>query len=71
MEQDRKDKLFGKKQLTEYQRGILAAAEVVEEYDKLVKHDYRLSDCVLCKLGLIGKRNVRRTPVQQLTLFKD
>lgn len=41
---------------TEWQRGVLAAADVAESYDSSSTHPYRLGDCIA------GKLNVRRQP---------
>jgi hypothetical protein len=40
-------------------RGVQDALSLVEEFDKYVAHDYRLSDCIRLKLNLITKRHVR------------
>lgn len=54
-----------------YRRGIEAAASYVEQFDKHVQHDYLLSDCILGKFNMIGKRKVRknkperRVPIHQ------
>jgi hypothetical protein len=45
---------------TSYRRGIEAAASYVEQFDKYVQHDYLLSDCILGKFNMIGKRKVRK-----------
>lgn len=43
-----------------YRRGIAAAAAFVMQFDKYVDHDYRLSDCILGKFNLIGKRKIAK-----------
>lgn len=43
-----------------YRRGIEAAASFIEQFDKYVSHPYLLSDCILAKFNLIGKRRIRR-----------
>lgn len=37
---------------SEYQRGAIAAASVVENYDSTSTHPYRLGDCILFKLNI-------------------
>lgn len=43
-----------------YCRGIAAAAAFVMQFDKYVQHPYRLSDCILGKFNLIGKRKIQK-----------
>lgn len=43
-----------------YRMGIEAAASFVEQFDKQVSHPYLLSDCILGKFNLIGKRKLRK-----------
>lgn len=43
-------------------KGVKDALALVSEFDKYVNHDWRLSDCILMKLNLITKRQVRRRP---------
>jgi hypothetical protein len=50
-----------------YRRGIEAAASFVEQFDKYVRHDYRLSDCILGKFNMIGRRNLRKNVPEQRT----
>lgn len=45
---------------SQYQRGIEAAASFVSEWDHYVDHEWRLSDCVLCKHNMLPKRKLRR-----------
>lgn len=47
-----------------YRRGIEAAASFVEQFDKYVTgHPYLLSDCILGKFNVLGKRRrVRKNP---------
>lgn len=37
--------------------GIKTAAEFIRGFDRQVSHPYRLSDCLLMKFNLIGKRH--------------
>jgi hypothetical protein len=53
-----------------YRRGIEAAASLVEQFDRYVLHPWRLSDCILAKFNMIGKRKIRknedrRTPARR------
>jgi hypothetical protein len=53
-----------------YRRGIEAAASFVEQFDKYVLHPWKLSDCILGKFNMIGKRKIRknedrRTPARR------
>jgi len=41
-------------------RGIRMGAEVASDYDYLSGHDHLVSDCILGKLNLLGKRKPRR-----------
>jgi hypothetical protein len=43
-----------------YRRGIGAAAAFVMQFDKYVQHNYRLSDCILGKFNLIGKKSIQK-----------
>lgn len=43
-----------------YRCGIGAAAAFVMQFDKYVQHNYRLSDCILGKFNLIGKRSIQK-----------
>lgn len=43
-----------------YRRGIAAAAAFVMQFDKYVQHPYRLSDCILGKFNLIGKKKIQK-----------
>ena len=43
----------------EFQRGVVAAADVAASYDSTSTHPYRLGDCILAKLN-VGKRKPRR-----------
>jgi hypothetical protein len=45
--------------LSEFQRGVVAAADVAAAYDSTSTHPYRLGDCILAKLN-VGKRKPRR-----------
>ena len=45
--------------LSEFQRGIVVAADVAAAYDSTSTHPYRLGDCILAKLN-VGKRKLRR-----------
>lgn len=42
-----------------YRRGIEAAAEYVEMFDKYLDHSSRLSDCIRAKFNVIGKKPIR------------
>jgi len=42
-----------------YVAGIKAAAGYVADFDKLVDHEFKLSDCILAKFNIL-KRRVRR-----------
>jgi len=44
---------------SEFQRGIIAAADVAEAYDATSTHPYRLGDCILARLN-VGSRKPRR-----------
>jgi len=43
-----------------YRFGIEAVASFVEQFNKYVSHPYLLSDCILGKFNLIGKRKIRK-----------
>lgn len=43
---------------------VEAVADFVATFDSAVKHDWRLSDCILLKFNLINKRQVRRNVVR-------
>jgi hypothetical protein len=47
------------KKLRDFQRGVIAAADVAAAYDSTSTHPYRLGDCILAKLN-VGKRKPRR-----------
>lgn len=44
----------------EFQRGVRAAARVAEMYDDSSTHQYRLGDCILCKLNVGSRKKPRR-----------
>ena len=44
-----------------YRLGIEAAADYVEQFDKYVDHSNLLSDCILGKFNLLGKRPIRKS----------
>ena len=46
--------------MTEYKRGVLAAANVAATYNGSTTHDYRLDDCIACKLNVIKRSKPRR-----------
>lgn len=52
-----------------YRRGIEAAASFVEQFDKYVSHSYLLSDCILGKFNLIGKRKIRKNDQRLVRAF--
>lgn len=43
-----------------YQKGIMAAAEFVNEYNHSSSHPYMLGDCVLGKFNLLGRTKLRK-----------
>ena len=44
---------------SDFQRGVVAAAEIAAAYDSTSTHPYRLGDCILAKLN-VSKRKPRR-----------
>ena len=44
---------------SEFQRGIIVAADVAAAYDSTSTHPYRLGDCIMAKLN-VGSRKPRR-----------
>lgn len=42
-----------------YEKGIRAAAALVEMFDRRVDHEFLLSDCILAKFGLLPKKRIR------------
>lgn len=43
-----------------YRYGILVAAELASEYDSSSSHPYRLRDCILAKLNLLPKSEIKK-----------
>lgn len=41
-------------------QGLELAAAYVEDFDKYVNHEWRLSDCIRAKFGRLRKSKVRR-----------
>lgn len=50
----------------DFQRGVVAAADVARAYNDASSHPYRLDDCILAKLNVRG-RKPRRNPAAQRT----
>jgi hypothetical protein len=46
--------------VTEYKRGVLAAANVAATYNGSTTHPYRLDDCITSKLNLTKRGKPRR-----------
>ena len=44
---------------SEFQQGVMAAADVAKAYDSTSTHPYRLADCILAKLN-VGRQKPRR-----------
>ncbi len=43
-----------------FKRGVEAAADVAATYNSSTTHDYRLDDCILCKLNQTNRKKPRR-----------
>lgn len=60
---DGQDRMFAEMlalvKLSEFRRGVVAAADVAAAYDSTSTHPYRLGDCILAKLN-VGRRKPRR-----------
>ena len=50
---------------SEFQRGILAAADVARSYDSTSTHPYRLGDCIAAKLNVSRRKPRRNRQVQR------
>lgn len=48
-----------------FQYGVYVAAELASEYDTSSTHPYRLMDCIMAKLNLLSKRQIRKNPNAQ------
>ncbi len=44
----------------EFKRGVLAAADLADEYNGTSTHAYRLGDCIAMKLNVVNRRRPRR-----------
>lgn len=40
---------------TEFQRGAIHAADLADQYNSSSSHPYRLGDCILAKMNIIGR----------------
>ena len=40
----------------------LSFAELVNDYSSVINHPYFLGDCLLCKLNIIDKRQIKKNP---------
>lgn len=49
-----------------YRDGVRAAAEIASNYDSSSTHEYKLEDCILHKLNLLGKKKVRPNHIRVL-----
>lgn len=50
---------------SEFQQGVMAAADVAKAYDSTSTHPYRLGDCILAKLNVGRKKPRRNRQVQR------
>lgn len=50
---------------SEFQRGVLAAADVARSYDSTSTHPYRLADCIVAKLNVTSRKPRRNRQVQR------
>lgn len=46
--------------MTEFKRGVLAAANVAATYNGSTTHPFRLDDCIACKLNVVKRSKPRR-----------
>jgi hypothetical protein len=44
----------------EFVRGVKAAADFADEYNGSTTHDYRLGDCITCRLNVVSRAKPRR-----------
>ena len=44
----------------DWKRGVLAAADIANNYNGSTTHDWQLGDCIALKLNVVGRKRPRR-----------
>jgi hypothetical protein len=47
----------------DFKRGAIVAADIAATYNSSTTHPYRLDDCILAKMNIIGRQKPRRNKV--------